>query len=120
MKTQTLIAISTLFAVSIISSQAAVVPVNIVLMDGSTSYSIPAGKVLQIEHLIWALEGDSTHQRVSIKPRDDPSAVGDFQLKFESTSPRIYPEHPVGRLAGCHDCGAAGGSDGSLCCRHRE
>lgn len=64
--------------------------VNIVLNDTTGQYVVPDGKVLVVEHLVWALESDHTHQRVSIKPYNDPTGTGDFQLKFSTTAPDMH------------------------------
>lgn len=93
--------IATAALLSTTSALATVQPVNIVLHDGNLSYSIPTGKVLQIEHLIWALESDSTHQVISIKPVNDPTGVGDFQLKFTTDAPDSYtPTRPIRVVGG--------------------
>jgi len=87
-----------LFSVSL--AQAEITPVNIVLHDGNTRYSVPAGKVLIIEHFIWALESDSTSQTISINPASRPSGVGSILLRFPSDAPDSYaPPRPI-RLVG--------------------
>lgn len=83
-----------------IPAWAGVEPVNIVLHDANLSYSIPEGKVLQIEHFIWALEPDATHQTINIKPANDPSGVGDFQLKFTSEAPDSWTPSRAIRIVG--------------------
>ena len=49
--------------------------VNIVLNDLTNQYVVPDGKVLVVEHLVWALESDHTHQRVNINPYNDPTGT---------------------------------------------
>lgn len=79
--------------------------VNIVLHDGNNSYIVPDGKVLVLEHIVWALESSSTHQTVTIKPAGVPAGVGSFQLKFSTTQPDMHTfERPL-RIVGD---GAAG------------
>ncbi|MEN8254989.1 MAG: hypothetical protein ABFR33_05915 [Verrucomicrobiota bacterium] len=83
------------------SVYAEVVPVNILLYDDNSSYSIPAGKTLIIEHFIWALEADSTHQNVSIKPANHPVGMGSFLLKFSVTAPDSWtPSRPIKIVGG--------------------
>jgi len=60
--------------------------VNITLHDSQLSYVVPDGKVLHVEHLIWALESGHTHQTVSIVPGGDVPGVGDLLLKFSVTA----------------------------------
>lgn len=82
------------------SLQAEVTPVNIVLHDSNTSYSVPSGKTLIIEHFIWALEGDATAQTVNVRPANKPGGVGDFLLKFSTEEPDSWtPPRPI-RLVG--------------------
>ena len=69
---------------------------NIVLHDASGSYIVPVGKVLVVEHFIWALESDSTTQRLVIRPANNPVGVGDFALDFNATTPDMFtPERPI-------------------------
>ncbi len=86
---------------SFITVKAEVTPVNIVLHDDNNSYQIPAGKVLLIEHFIWALESNSTHQVVSIKPSNDLASVGSFLLKFTTEAPDMWtPPRPIRVIGG--------------------
>lgn len=74
--------------------------VRIVLNDVSGQYIVPDNKVLVVEHLVWALEVDSTLQRVAINIADTPAGVGNFQLKFETTQPDFHTfERPL-RIVG--------------------
>ena len=74
--------------------------VRIVLNDASGQYIVPDNKVLVVEHLVWALELDHTHQRVAINIADTPAGVGSFQLKFETTQPDFHTfERPL-RIVG--------------------
>jgi hypothetical protein len=92
---------SLLILFSLQSLPAVVQTFNQVLHDSSNSYTVPAGKVLIIEHFIWALEGDSTHQVISIRPNNDPAGVGDFLLKFSTDTPDSYtPPRPIRLAAG--------------------
>lgn len=82
------------------STAAAPEAVNIVLHDGDTQYVVPTGKVLTIENFIWALESDSTHQTLLIRPANYPAGIGSFLLKFSSTAPDMFtPERPI-RIVG--------------------
>lgn len=73
---------------------------NIVLNDAVTSYSVPAGKTLIMENLIWALESDATAQTINIVPSPVTAGTGSFLLKFGSESPDIWtPPRPL-RLVG--------------------
>jgi len=79
---------------------AEVQPVNIVLNDAVTSYSVPAGKTLIMENFIWALESGTNAQTIIISPSPNPAATGSFQLRFGAESPDIWtPPRPL-RLVG--------------------
>ncbi len=74
--------------------------VNITLHDGQPNYIVPSGKVLHIEHFIWALESGSTHQSVVIIPANEPAGVGDLLLSFSGSGENIWtPERPIRVLA---------------------
>jgi len=75
-------------------------PVNIVLHDGSTSYAIPNGKVLIIEHFFWALESDSTSQTIQVRPAAFPNGVGAFLLKFTDAPDSFTPPRPMRVVGG--------------------
>ena len=71
-------------------AQGEITPVNIVLHDGSASYAVPDGKVLVIEHFIWALEAESTDQKVAIEPANSPAGAGAFEL--DAATQTGYPD----------------------------
>gem|GEM_PF-1562452 len=80
-------------------AQAEVEAVNIVLHDGGGTYTVPSKKVLIIEHFMWALEADSTSQRIAIQPTANP--VGDFALEFTAEKPDMFtPPRPIRLIAG--------------------
>ena len=100
MKQATTILLTLLILLAGQTLRAEVDPVNIVLHDSNTTYSVPAGKVLIIEHFIWALEADSTHQSVAITPANAPVGVGSFQLKFTALAPDSWTYSRPIRVAG--------------------
>jgi hypothetical protein len=80
--------------------------VNITLHDGQGSYVVPTGKVLHIEHFIWALES-ATHQWVRIAPANQVPGVGDVTLKFGLGDDEIYsPTRPI-RVVGDGNAGVS-------------
>ena len=98
---------------TLVPVKAEVTPVNIVLDDDNNSYQIPAGKVLLIEHFIWALESNSTHQLVLIKPPNAPPSVGDFQLRFPDAPQMWTPPRPIRVIGGSGAMIFIGGGDDS-------
>lgn len=70
---------------------------NIVLNDTTTGYSVPAGKTLIIENLIWPIEADYTTQTVYLRTS---GSADFFYLRFDAEKPDSWaPVRPM-RLVG--------------------
>ena len=86
MKIPSLLAFSFASALLVIPARADVTAVNINLDDTNPSYTVPAGKVLLLEHLLWRLEPDNSSQRISFR---FPGAGNVHQQIFSSEEPDI-------------------------------
>ena len=84
MKIPSLLSFSFVAALLVIPARADVTAVNINLDDTNPSYTVPAGKVLLLEHLLWRLESESTNQTISIR---FPGAANVHIQSFSSEEP---------------------------------
>ena len=83
-------------------ARADVEAVNVILRtEAQTRYTVPAGKILIIESVIWALDPDSTLERLVISPANRPPGFGDLQINNPDENDNIFaPIRPIRLIGG--------------------